>query len=59
MNKQDNKKAQNKKFVEKSEEYKEEYSYDFIPTLHEWVNIDEQKENVHRLENIEKSKKNN
>lgn len=36
--------------------YGEEYSYDFIPSFYEWLNIDEQKENVKRLEDIEKEK---
>ena len=36
------------------ENNKEQYGYDFIPHLHEWVNIDEQKETAKRLEDISK-----
>lgn len=30
----------------------EDYGYDFIPHLNEWVNIDEQKDKVKELEDI-------
>ena len=52
-------KTNNKNFKNKSKEEKskkileEQYSYDFIPNLNEWLNIDEQKENAERLENID------
>lgn len=43
-----------KKKKEKSKEnsYSEEYGYDFVPSLNEWLNIDEQRENAKRLEDI-------
>ena len=31
----------------------EDYAYDFIPHLNEWLNIDEQKEKVEELEDID------
>jgi len=30
----------------------EDYGYDFVPTLDEWLNIDEQKERTEELENM-------
>ena len=30
----------------------EEYGYDFVPHLNEWLNIDEQKEKTKELEDI-------
>ena len=35
------------------------YGYDFVPTISHWTNIDEQRNNVKHLENIEKGRKNN
>lgn len=32
--------------------FKEEYSYDFIPNLEKWLDIDEQRKNAKRLEDI-------
>ena len=34
--------------------YNEEYGYDFVPSLNQWVNIDEQNEITKRLEDIDK-----
>ncbi len=34
----------------------EDYGYDFVPTLDNSLNIDEQKVNAKRLENIEKKR---
>lgn len=31
---------------------KEEYGYNFVPALHQWTNIDEQKKGAKRLENM-------
>ena len=41
-------KVDNKKIREDHEDY----GYDFVPHLNEWVNIDEQKEKVQELEDI-------
>lgn len=41
-------KENNSKYINKDEAY----SYDFVPTLNEWVNIDEQREKVKKLEDI-------
>lgn len=30
----------------------EDYGYDFVPNLNEWLNIDEQKEKAKKLEDI-------
>ena len=30
------------------------YGYDFVPTIAHWTNIDEQRKDVNRLENISK-----
>lgn len=30
----------------------EDYGYDFVPTLNEWVNIDEQRQRTKELEDI-------
>ena len=30
----------------------EDYGYDFVPTLDEWLNIDEQKERTEELEDM-------
>ncbi|MBQ8043849.1 MAG: hypothetical protein IJ272_06860 [Clostridia bacterium] len=30
----------------------EDYGYDFVPTLDEWLNIDEQRERTEELEDI-------
>ena len=41
--------------VDKKKEYNkdnEDYAYDFVPHLNEWVNIDEQREKVQKLEDI-------
>ena len=35
--------------------YSTDYGYDFVPTLHKWTNIDEQKEKVKKLEQISKN----
>lgn len=34
------------------DKFKEEYSYDFIPNLEKWLDIDEQRKNAKRLEDI-------
>lgn len=36
----------------KDNKFKEEYSYDFIPNLDKWLDIDEQRKNAKRLEDI-------
>lgn len=38
----------------KDNKFKEEYSYDFIPNLENWLDIDEQRKNAKRLEDISK-----
>ena len=43
----------NTRETKKDSSYNEEYGYDFIPSLNEWVNIDEQNKMVKRMENIE------
>ena len=43
-----------KKIIRNDSSYNEEYDYDFIPNLNQWLNIDEQKKKVKRLENIDK-----
>lgn len=52
MNKDKKKERKQDKSGKREPNFKEEYSYDFIPTLNEWVNIDEQKEKVKELEDI-------
>lgn len=37
---------------EKNSQDHEDYGYDFVPHLNEWVNIDEQKEKTKQLEDI-------
>lgn len=55
------KRKKNNKKVTKCEKQvtksnQEEYSYDFVPHLNEWTNIDEQKKTVKKLEDISKDK---
>lgn len=48
-----NKKNTTKKVdKQKINDDREDYAYDFIPTLDEWVNIDEQREKAKELEDI-------
>ena len=58
MNKKTNKNTSNSKKVDKNKDNKgtnkdhEDYGYDFVPTLDEWLNIDEQKERTEELEDM-------
>lgn len=54
MNKNKTKKELKNKKVDRKKTNKdhEDYGYDFVPTLNEWVNIDEQKQKVKELEDI-------
>lgn len=58
MNKKQNKNTSNSKKVDKKQENKdinkdhEDYGYDFVPTLDEWLNIDEQRERTDELEDM-------
>ena len=58
MNKKQKEKASSSKTVDKNQDNKdinkdhEDYGYDFIPTLDEWLNIDEQKERAEELEDM-------
>lgn len=58
MNKKQKEKASNSKKVDKTHVNEginkdhEDYGYDFIPILEEWLNIDEQKERTEELENM-------
>ena len=54
MNKNDKNKRKNSNKVDKLEHKKdhEDYGYDFVPTLNEWVNIDEQRQKTKELEDI-------
>lgn len=54
MDKEKRNKKNNAKKVDKQKiNYdREDYGYDFIPTLDEWVNIDEQREKTEELEDI-------
>lgn len=54
MNKKNKNIKEKKQQVEKIEHNKEDdtNAYDFIPNLHEWVNIDEQKNKAKELEDI-------
>ncbi len=58
MNKEQKTDASNSKKVDKVKENKdinkdhEDYGYDFVPTLDEWLNIDEQKERTEELEDM-------
>jgi len=38
---------------------KDPYGYDFVPTIAHWTNVDEQRKEVERLENITKENRNN
>ena len=58
MNKKQKGKTTNSKKVDKNKENKdinkdhEDYGYDFVPILDEWLNIDEQKERTEELEDM-------
>ena len=58
MNKEQKIKASNSNKVDKKQDNKginkdyEDYGYDFVPTLDEWLNIDEQKERAEELEDM-------
>lgn len=52
MDKKKTKQENNSKNNEKLENFSEDYGYDFVPTLNEWLNIDEQMEKVDELEDI-------
>ena len=58
MNKRQKEKASNSKKVDKNKENvninkdHEDYGYDFVPNLDEWLNIDEQKERTEELEDM-------
>ena len=54
MDKKNNKERKTYKKGIKQVSNDEEYGYDFIPSLNEWLNIDEQKENVKRIQDIGK-----
>ncbi len=59
MDKKKLKLKETKQTVEKEETNRikeEDYGYDFVPTLDNSLNIDEQKVNAKRLENIEKKR---
>ena len=48
-------KKENHKKVDKTGEINkdhEDYGYDFVPTLNEWLNIDEMQEKTEELEDI-------
>ena len=51
-NKQNNANSTKKVDKVKISKDHEDYGYDFVPTLDEWVNIDEQREKVKELEDI-------
>ncbi|MBR6613958.1 MAG: hypothetical protein IKK84_04245 [Clostridia bacterium] len=51
----DNKNLENSK-LETNRTKSEDYGYDFVPTLDNSLNIDEQKVKAKRLENIEKKR---
>ena len=55
MDKKEIKAKENNKIVEERSIDKD-YGYDFIPTLNNSLNIDEQKVEAKRLENIEKKR---
>jgi len=58
VNKKQKTDTTNSKKVDKEKESKdinkdhEDYGYDFVPTLDEWLNIDEQKERTEELEDM-------
>lgn len=58
MNKKPKENSSNSRKVDKKKESKninkdhEDYGYDFVPTVDEWLNIDEQKEKTEELEEI-------
>ncbi len=58
MNKKQKQSASNSKKVDKKEENEkinkghEDYGYDFVPNLDEWLNIDEQRERTEELEDM-------
>lgn len=58
MNKKQKNKASSSKKVDKKELHKsmnkdhEDYAYDFVPNLDEWLNIDAQQERAEELENM-------
>ena len=58
MNKKQKRDISNSKKVDKSGANKdinkdhEDYGYDFVPTLDEWLNIDEQRERTEELEDM-------
>lgn len=63
INNKNNGNNKNRKYVQSNnssaeeeveEKYSIEYGYDFIPTLHHWTNVDEQKIEAVSLENISK-----
>lgn len=48
------KKNQNvKNSITYNKEQDENYDYDFVPSLNNWLNIDEQKQNAKRLQDID------
>lgn len=58
MNKKQKGNPSSSKKVDKKKENKginkdhEDYGYDFVPTLDEWLNIDEQQERAEELEDM-------
>ena len=58
MNKISKEKTSNSKKVDKNKSNKqtnknyEDYGYDFIPTLDEWLNVDEQRDKAEELEDM-------
>ena len=58
MNKKQKRDTSNSNVVDKKKDNKdinkdhEDYGYDFVPTLDEWLNIDEQKERTEELEDM-------
>lgn len=54
MDKEKIKKKNKEKVVDNNKISKdhEDYGYDFVPNLNEWVNIDEQREKTKELEDI-------
>lgn len=51
-NKQNKKNSSKKVDNDKISKAHEDYGYDFVPTLDEWMNIDEQRERTQELEDI-------
>ena len=58
FNKEEIKNGTNEKSINKFHDNNnvDPYGYDFVPTIAHWTNIDEQREETMRLENITKRK---